>query len=351
VTASRASGKPLPKVAYWIFNYAPQWEAAAKELRYLSQELGSEYDTRVIALNLRDRTLRVRGRQKSVPVLLALPALPALRWASSAYRINHLFASLTERLLIPRLKGESTILTVTKDSPALGAIERNLAHLREIRYVVVEADWHRELLRQGGLAEESVKLIRPGVGIRPYRPAKGPFTVLFATSPLAGRDLLSRGILLLIQAAKVLPDVRFLLVWRGHALDDLRRAIAREKVGNVEIRDGLIPDMGSVYDEVHASVLPGLTTASLKPAPHSGLESLAHGKPLLVSQPTSISSLVHKAGCGVVFDPSVEGLVDGIQRLRDRYEEYQATSQETARRYFSLEVFLDRYRELYASMV
>jgi glycosyltransferase involved in cell wall biosynthesis len=345
-----AAGGALPVVGYWIFNYAPQWEAAAKELRFLSQELRGEYDTQVIALNMRDRRLRFRGREKSFPLPFALLALPLLGRVGSRFRINHIFASLTERLLIPRLKGERTILTVTKDSPALGAIERNLDHLRDIRYVVVESDWHRELLRQGGVPREAIQLIRPGVEIRPYVAAQGAFTVLFATSPLSGRDLLSRGVFLLVQAAKALPDVRFVLVWRDHALADLQRVIAREGVNNVEIRNGLIRDMGSVYDEVHASALPGLTAASLKPAPHSGLESLAHGKPLLVSTPTSIAGLVTRAGCGVEFEPSVDAFVAAVHRLRDDYAGYQAACHDTARRFFSRSVFLERYRQLYASI-
>jgi glycosyltransferase involved in cell wall biosynthesis len=343
-------GSRLTSVAYWIFNYAPQWEAAAKELRFLSQELGPHYDTRLISLNMRDRTLRVRGQEKSFPLPFALLALPLLRWARSAFQINHIFASLTERVLVPRLKGDRTILTVTKDSPALSAIERNLGHLREIRYVVVESEWHRELLRQGGIAEEAIRLIRPGVDVRPYTPAHGPFTVLFATSPLSGRDLLSRGVFLLVQAAKALPDVRFLLVWRDHALADLKQVIRRAGADNIEIRNGLIPDMGAVYDQVHATALPGLTSASLKPAPHSGLESLAHGKPLLVSRPTSLAPLVRQTGCGVEFEPAVDAFVEAIQRLRDGYPEYQVPCHETARQFFSRTVFLERYRELYASL-
>lgn len=153
-----------------------------------------------------------------------------------------------------------------------------------------------------------------------------------------------------MQAAKAIPDVRFLLVWRDHALDDVQRVIAREGVDNVEVRNGLIPDMGAVYDEVHATALPGLTAASLKPAPHSGLESLAHGKPLLVSEPTSIAPLVVRTGCGLEFEPSVDAFVDAVQRLRDGYAEYQAPCHDTARRYFSREIFLQRYRELYASI-
>jgi hypothetical protein len=50
--------------------------------------------------------------------------------------------------------------------------------------VVVESPRDRELLRQGGVDEDRIKLIYPGAGVRPYRPASGPFRILFATSPL-----------------------------------------------------------------------------------------------------------------------------------------------------------------------
>lgn len=111
----------------------------------------------------------------------------------------------------------------------------------------------------------------------------------------------------MIELAKLMPEVRFRLVWRTGP--DRVEALVREAgVENVEIVAGFVPDMGAMYDSAHATILAALTHNSLKPCPHSGLRSLAHGKPVLVSHATSFAGIVKARGCGVVFEPTVESL-------------------------------------------
>ncbi len=91
-------------------------------------------------------------------------------------------------------------------------------------------------------------------------------------------------------------------------------------------------------------------TAS-KPCPHSGLESLAHGRPVLVSRPTSIAHIVKQTDCGVLFEPTEESLESAILELRRRYDDYQRNCHSTVERRFSPDVFLMRYQRLYESML
>jgi glycosyltransferase involved in cell wall biosynthesis len=119
---------------------------------------------------------------------------------------------------------------------------------------------------------------------------------------------------------------------------------------NVEVRDGIIPDMGAVYDEVHAAALPALEHRSFIPAPRSGLEALAHGKPLLVSRYVSIAESLDRSGAGVVFDPTVEGLESAVRRLRERYEVCQGAAQPYIEAHFSPATHLELYRDLYRSL-
>jgi glycosyltransferase involved in cell wall biosynthesis len=339
------------KIAYWIYNYAPKWEAASMEVNTLMTEFGKQYDTCLISQNMKSKKVRISGQYKDLPLPFSLVALPFFSKIASSYHINHLFASPSEPLLLSRIGHQNTVLTITKDSETLNRLEKNIPHLKKLRYIVVESEWHRELLYQASINSDKIKLIYPGIKTRTYHPASGPFTILFATSPLQEQQLLSRGIFLLLKAAAQLPEVRFLLIWRDVDYKRLLELIREEGLTNVEVRNGYISDMESVYQSVHTTILPGLTPGSLKPSPHSALNTLAHGKPVLISRPSSIAGLVERSRCGIVFDPTTDSLVEAIKRLMANYEQYQMNSQHTIEQCFSGTAFLDGYREIYETML
>jgi len=110
----------------------------------------------------------------------------------------------------------------------------------------------------------------------------------------------------------------------------------------------VVSDMQAVYNRAHATVLPALEHRSFIPCPRSGLESLAQGKPLLVSQFVALAAGVASAGAGVAFDPTVDGLEAAIRRLRAAYASYQPNAQPYLARHFSPLKHLDLHRRLYA---
>lgn len=343
------SHPPFP-VRYWLFNYEPYWEAVSKEIDTLVDGLGDGLAGSVVGLNVRDRTFRWRGSPKQVPLPQALALLPLLDGHAAGPGINHLFASASERWLASMLLRRGAVLTVAKGSSSMGAIERNAPRLRRFRAVVVQSERDRDLMLQLGVARESLRLIRPGIPLAPYRAASGPFTILFASSPFAADDFLTRGVQLMIRVAARLPEVRFLFAWRGRAREKLHRLIREAGAANVEVRDGVIGDMGAVYDEVHAAALPALEHRSFIAAPRSGLEALARGKPLLVSSYVSLAESVERAGAGVVFRPTSEGLEAAVIRLRDGYETYRQAAQPYIARHFSPDIHLELHRRLYHAL-
>ena len=338
-------------VAYWTFNYQPRWEASSKEMQFLSQALKGSYETHVISQNLQGERFRLLGPVKCLPLPFSLALLPIVPLWANRYQINHLWSSPGERLLIRRLGGPATLLTATKTPRSLGDVERNIEYLKTLRYVVVESEADRDMLRQCGLVGDSLRLIYPGATIRPYVRSPEPFTLLFATAPLERRDLLSRGVRLLLAAAARLPEVRFLLIWRNSDYSVLRGLITESGARNVEVRNGYIADMGALYQASHATMLPGLERRSLKPVPRSALESLAHGKPVLVSEALPLSRLIRQHGCGVVFEPTVDSLVDAVRHLAAEFDRYQANCHSTISATFSRDVYVERYRRLYESML
>jgi glycosyltransferase involved in cell wall biosynthesis len=269
---------------------------------------------------------------------------------AARFDVNHLFASAGERLVTPIISRHNGVLTIAKDTGTLRGYERNSESLKRLGAIVVEGERDRDILLQLGIQEQRIWLIRPGVPVMSYREASGPFTILFASSPLNAADFLSRGIYLIIAVAALLPMVRFQLIWRKHHLAKLQRIVAQAGVTNVAVQSGVIPDMAAVYDRVHAAVLPGLEHRSFIPCPRSGLEALAHGKPLLLSNLISIAPSVAQAGAGVVFEPTTAGLKAAIVQLQAAYAGYQANTQAYIAQHFSPETHLELHRRLYQSL-
>jgi glycosyltransferase involved in cell wall biosynthesis len=112
----------------------------------------------------------------------------------------------------------------------------------------------------------------------------------------------------------------------------------------------VIPDMGAMYDRVHAAILPALEHRSFVPAPRSGLEALAHGKPLLVSTQVSIAPALQASHAGVVFEPSVEGLESAVRQLQRSYDALQPNAQRYLKENFSPSIHLELHRRLYQSL-
>jgi glycosyltransferase involved in cell wall biosynthesis len=340
----------LPQVRYWTFNYMPEWEGVSKEIASLREGLRDAIDGSLVSLNTKVRGITLRGSEKRVPLPHGLALYALLQPYAARAGINHLFASAGERWLTPVLSRYNGVLTVAKDTVSLRAYEQNADSFRRFRAVVVQGDRDREIMRQLGVREEALRLIRPGVCAAPYQEARDPFTVLFASSPLSAEHFLSRGTYLIVRVAARLPGMRFLLAWRKRHLATLQRIIAEAGAGNIEVLNGVVPDMGALYDRVHATILPALEQRSFIPCPRSGLESLAHGKPLLVSSCVSLAGGIGAAGAGVVFEPTSDGLEAAIRRLRDRYAEYQSNTQCYLARHFSPQVHLDLHRHLYEAI-
>jgi glycosyltransferase involved in cell wall biosynthesis len=339
------------KISFWIFNYMPRWEAASKEVSFLMTELASSLDVNLASINMRNKKTAVFGKEKYFPLPYTLIGLPFVSHFASSFHINHLFASFSERLLIPRLaKLDNSVLTVTKDSGALNRLENNAKYLRRFKAVIVQSERHYEILRQVGLREDQLKLIYPGIDEKKYKKVSSPFKIFFASSPFSKHDLLSRGMFLMMNTAKRCPDVDFILAWRDKNLSDLEDLIRQFGVKNIKIQNGLIEDMDALYREIHAVILPGLAYHSYKPCPHSALESLSHGKPVLVSRPNSLASLIQRNRCGIVFEPEIESLVGAIKTLAGKYEDFQVNCQKTVRQNFSKQVFLKKYKEIYESL-
>jgi glycosyltransferase involved in cell wall biosynthesis len=90
------------------------------------------------------------------------------------------------------------------------------------------------------------------------------------------------------------------------------------------------------------------------PYPRSCLEALAAGRPVLVSEKIALGRLIAKEGGGASVPPTPEGIVSGIDKLRDLYAAAESPAEKCralAAKYFSLGVFFSAYDSLYKATI
>jgi glycosyltransferase involved in cell wall biosynthesis len=78
------------------------------------------------------------------------------------------------------------------------------------------------------------------------------------------------------------------------------------------------------------------------------MESLAAGKPVLVSRTIPMSNYVEETGCGVVVEQvSVTGIVRAVEALVAGYDDFQTAALRAGRADFTLEAMVASFRRVY----
>jgi len=196
------------------------------------------------------------------------------------------------------------------------------------------------------------RIIRPGIAVERLSPVPLPLRdeliLLVGSAPWIRRQFQTKGIDLLLDAAGSLP-LRLVFLWRGLLLDELQRHIARRGMNRrVEIINEAT-DVNRVLARVHATVVLAETGKLVKAYPHSLMESLAAGKPALVSGCIPMADYVAEAQCGEVVPQLMpDDLRAAIQRLMDNYAERQTQTLARGRGDFALAPMLEAYGEVYA---
>lgn len=230
-----------------------------------------------------------------------------------------------------------------------------MTHLLAAQKVVVEADIQKKELLALDFPPEKIEVIYPPVDLIKfsYREALGDFTILNASCPGKIKDIKKRGILLLLGIEPLLTEMetKIKLLWREGEFSLFEQLLKDQHFHNLIIENRIHANMNEQYAQVHCTVIPYLQLDEyLKLIPNSAIESLAAGKPLLVSSTTGIAEIVAKNKCGVVFDPNPQSLLKAISELKKNYSKYQKKCRMTAEQYFDQEKFIQKYQQLYQTI-
>ena len=148
-------------------------------------------------------------------------------------------------------------------------------------------------------------------------------------------------------AAK-LPFLRLILLWRGVLADQLASRVDRLGLGErVEIVNRKV-EIGDYFKKAHATVLLAKHGGIVKSFPHSLIESLIAGKPILLSRTIAMSDYVNKHRCGVVVrGMDLESLSTAIGILIQDYEDLSHNAARIDAAEFSVETMIENYRRIY----
>ncbi|MDD5483895.1 MAG: glycosyltransferase [Kiritimatiellae bacterium] len=198
------------------------------------------------------------------------------------------------------------------------------------------------------------RLIRPGIDTARFThtpcPLERELTLLVGSAPWIRRQFAGKGIDLLLQlAASGAVPVRLVFLWRGWLADELKTRVVRYGLTpRVEIINEWI-DVNRVLARVHATVVLADSEKLVKAFPHSLMESLAAGKPALVSACIPMADYVRATQCGEVVSAfTQEALQTAALNLMRNYAGRRAAALARGRVDFALEPMLSAYGEVYA---
>jgi glycosyltransferase involved in cell wall biosynthesis len=285
--------------------------------------------------------------------LYGLHQLGALREAESSVDIHHVYGPDLYVYPVLRRLRRPVVYTVTTSLSAARARSRRA--LAAIHTVVVSNP--RDLVTARSWGIERAVVIRPGIDLSrfrvlPPRPPDGTFRLLCGSAPWTARQFRSKGVDALLDAAAQLPWLSLVFLWRGVLLEAMQRRVRRL---GLESRVHVLAervDVARLLGDVDAAVVLSEHPTLVKAFPHSLLEALVAGKPVLVSRCIPIADYVEETGCGVV----VQGLGStqvrtGLERLKGGYGAFHAQALSSGAAGFSQDAMVEAYGSLYGRVV
>jgi glycosyltransferase involved in cell wall biosynthesis len=224
-----------------------------------------------------------------------------------------------------------------------------LARLARYGSIVVSAAAEAERLRR--LTGVPAVAIPPGIELERFAdvapPPTGPFTVLFGSAPWTRRQFVTKGLDPLLQALGERPEMRLIILWRGVLRSTLE---ARLRAAGLAARTEVLAERvkpEEVLARAHAAVLVPSSPRVVKAFPHSLLEALAAGRPVLTSDQLALADWTEERGCGLVVPPTADGIGRGLDRLAADYGAFRRATTALDMSAFSVSRCVATYRDLY----
>jgi len=223
---------------------------------------------------------------------------------------------------------------------------------RFFKRVIVTAPSDTDTLDSLGFESE---FLYPGIDIDRFAfnkaSSREDFTLLVGSAPWTEDQFVSKGVDLVLQAAAQLPWLRLVFLWRGKLLSEMHERVEKYGVADSVHIIAEQVDVDTVLKNVHAALVVVDKSDVIKSFPHSLLESLAAGKPVIVSAEVPIADFVKQNNCGVLVECfEIECLVTSIKELKNNYDLFLESVSQTDMNVFSSEKMVNSYLDIYAKI-
>ena len=280
-------------------------------------------------------------------LLFGFQQLNRLRRAESQFSLHHFYNPDAFPFPVLRFLRRPVIYTITSGA---GAKRPDLSYFSKLAAVAVSDERSFRRLQQWGL--RNVYRVQPGIDTSRFThtplPLQTKIHLLAASAPWTKAQFESKGINALLQAAKQEPRLHITFLWRGVLAEEMRQRVeALTLSSQISVINKLV-DVNQALAKVHAAIVLANREGIVKSYPHSLLDSLAAGKPVLVSRAIPMADFVEASGCGVVVERlNASHILQAAAKLTDHYQAIQEATLERDRQDFSLEAMIASYQELY----
>ncbi len=323
----------------------PQAEALSQEITALRNHFGGELSY-------------LNPNHQSPFYLFYLPRLffglhrlKELRLAESSLDLHHLYNPDPFPFPILRWLRRPTIYTI---SSGVGIKRPNIPFFSKLAAVAVADERSLKQLKRWGL-NNSV-LVKPGIDTRRFHyvplPLQAEIRLLVGSAPWTKAQFRSKGVEALLQAAQQAPRLKLIFLWRGVLAAEMKRLVRQMNLTKqVTVLDKLV-DVNAILAGVHASIALASRAGIIKSYPHSLLDSLAAGKPILVSQAIPMADYVAETGCGEVVERvTPTDILAAVEALTRNYEAAQKVAYEAGKRDFSQQTMIASYQRVYEQIL
>jgi glycosyltransferase involved in cell wall biosynthesis len=315
----------------------PECEAISQEVRTLRGYFGGN----LIYLNPNPHSLIYLPR-----ALFGFHRLRHLRVLETNLHLHHLYNPDPFPFPILRALRRPVVYSLTggvKNQP-------KVSFFSSLAAVTVTNEGSLKRLKAWGM--DNAFLVRPGIDTGQFThsplPLRSEIQLMVGSAPWTKGQFHTKGVEALLLAAQQAPHLRLIFLWRGVLADEMEHRVRQMNLEKQVTVLNKQVDVNRTLAGVHASITLATTPIIVKSYPHSLLESLAAGKPVLVSRAIPMADYVEQTGCGKVVDKVTPAdILAAIESLANKYDELQKSARQMGRRDFSRERMIASFDRVY----
>lgn len=214
-----------------------------------------------------------------------------------------------------------------------------------LKYIFVLDEKTKKYLKEKGI-DKNVYFIT-GVDVNLFKDepcsSSDSFIFLFGSSPTDIKMIKHKGIMILKQAMKKIilkyDYVKLVLINRGGKNTNYLKSIFSDlpdKYVEIKYENNSQFDMTNRYREINAAIFIPIDLKYSRNYPFSIMESIACGRPVIVSNNLEISKIVEEQNCGIVTNATWHGIASAMEECMVRFKEMKINCRNIALKYFDI---------------